>query len=93
MTIHTLAFTEFTEMMRIFCLLIVALILISSVQSKPEPCSGGCPRTGGCYCSGFTFHDYFGTEHGNCNTADPSGFQWCYVSQWSSCYHKQRSQR
>ena len=86
--------TEFTQMLRIFCLLIVALVLLSSVESKPDPCGGGgCGSTGGCYCSGFTFHDWNGIEHGNCNTADPSGLKWCYVSRWSSCYHMQRSQR
>ena len=78
--------------MRILGLLIVTLVL--SVDSKPDPCqSGNCPSSGGCYCMDLTFYDYFGTEHGNCNTADPSGFRWCYVSAWSSCYHKQRSQR
>ena len=85
---------DLSAMIRILCLLIAALAL--SVECKPEPCSSGrCGRGGqyGCYCMDLSFHDYFGNEHGNCLSSDPSGFRWCYVSAWSSCYHKQRSQR
>merc|ERR1711976_287498 len=79
-------------MIRVLCLLIVASLL--SVEGKPDPCSGGgCRGQYGCYCMDLTFQDHFGNVNGNCLSTDPSGFRWCYVSEWSSCYHKQRSQR
>ena len=81
-----------STMARILCFLLFAFVL--AVESKP--CGDGkCSTSAGCHCLDLSFYDYFGNEHGNCltRTTDPSGSRWCYVSQWSSCTHKQRSQR
>ena len=74
--------------------ILILITLLVSVKSKP--CSGGgCGgwNGNGCTCLDFTFTDWFGTVHGNCVSPDPSGMRWCYVSQYSSCYLKTRSQR
>ena len=75
--------------------ILILITLLVSVKSKPGDCGGECGgwNGNGCTCLDFTFTDWFGTVHGNCVSPDPSGMRWCYVSQYSSCYLKTRSQR
>merc|ERR1712228_998057 len=40
-----------------------------------------------CQCDSLTFRDKYGKKHGNCNSVDKTGAQWCYlpVNGYNTC--------
>merc|ERR1712106_593085 len=47
----------------------------------------------GCQCSNLIYRDENKKTHGNCESADDSGAQWCYVGAGSTCNDIQTTQK